>query len=92
MAALLAKLPALLKRPRAPGPEPDLRHSSHDDSESDERIKGRGIADVIRSRVRQPMVHNAARAAGGAANPHGPATIALQGATGSAETIPDFPA
>jgi len=86
---LLAKLPALLKR-RAAEPERD-RGIEPDDSESDERIKAR-IADVIRSRVRQPMVHNARSEPPVARHPHGPRPMLLQGADRLAEDDPDFPA
>ena len=71
---LLSKLPSLLKRAPA---EPEF---VTEDDEEDDRIKAR-IADVIRSRDRQPMVHNARSEPPMARHPKGPQPIILEGAS-----------
>ena len=73
---LLAKLPGILKRKAI---EPDLPEETAD-PEHDDRIKAR-IADVIRSRVRQPMVHNARSEPPVGRHPKGPQPMILPGAS-----------
>jgi len=85
---LLARLPTLLKR-KTSEPVPDVV-TQPDGSESDERIKAR-IADVIRSRVRQPMVHNARSEPPVERHPKGPQPMILKGAGDLAADDPDFP-
>ncbi|MDJ1009209.1 MAG: DNA translocase FtsK [Paracoccaceae bacterium] len=83
---LLAKLPGLLKI-KAPEPETDAPEA---DPENDERIKAR-IADVIRARVRQPMVHNARSEPPVERHPKGPQPMILAGASRFAPVDDDIP-
>ncbi|MEM9708289.1 MAG: DNA translocase FtsK 4TM domain-containing protein [Pseudomonadota bacterium] len=78
---LLAKLPGLLKR------APIEDEPAEAGAESDERIRAR-IADVIRSRVSQPNVHNARSEPPLA---RGPGPMILPGASGVASAEADFP-